>query len=66
MKFIDVAKEWMHGCMMENVQKIKIKLENIWIDLNKEHICTLQLHPPYILLFIPYSPVICKDFFPLV
>ena len=22
--------------------------------------------PPYILLFIPYSPVICKDFFPLV
>ena len=23
----------MHGCMMENVQKIKIKLENIWIDL---------------------------------
>ena len=32
-KFIDVAKEWMHGCVMENVQKIKIKLENIWIDL---------------------------------
>ena len=24
------------------------------------------LHPLYILLFIPYSPVICKDFFPLV
>ena len=24
------------------------------------------LHPPYILLFTPYSPVICKDFFPLV
>ena len=23
----------MHGCMMENIQKIKIKLENIWIDL---------------------------------
>ena len=24
------------------------------------------LHPPYILLFTPYSPVICKDFSPLV
>ena len=24
------------------------------------------LHPPYVLLFTPYSPVICKDFFPLV
>ena len=23
----------MHGCAMENVQKIKIKMENIWIDL---------------------------------
>ena len=23
----------MHGCVMENVQKIKIKLRNIWIDL---------------------------------
>ena len=23
----------MHGCVMENVQKVKIKLENIWIDL---------------------------------
>ena len=23
----------MHGCVMENVRKIKIKLENIWIDL---------------------------------
>ena len=32
-KFIEVAKEWMHGCVMENVQIIKIKLENIWIDL---------------------------------
>ena len=32
-KFIDVAKEWMHRWMMENVYKIKIKLENIWIDL---------------------------------
>ena len=32
-KFIDVAKQWMHECVMENVQKIKIKLENIWIDL---------------------------------
>ena len=26
-KFIDVAKEWMHRWMMENVHKIKIKLE---------------------------------------
>ena len=24
------------------------------------------LHPPYTLLFTPYSPVMCKDFFPLV
>ena len=32
-KFIEVAKDWMHGCVMENVPKIKIKLENIWIDL---------------------------------
>ena len=32
-KFIDVAKEWMHRWMMKNVHKIKIKLENIWIDL---------------------------------
>ena len=28
-KFIDVAKQWMHECVMENVQKIKIKWENI-------------------------------------
>ena len=28
-------KDWMHGCVMENVRKIKIKLENIWIDLIK-------------------------------
>ena len=32
-KFIEVVKEWIHGCVMENVRKIKIKLENIWIDL---------------------------------
>ena len=32
-KFIDVAKEWMYRWMMKNVHKIKIKLENIWIDL---------------------------------
>ena len=25
-KFIDVAKEWMHGCVMEIFQKIKIKI----------------------------------------
>ena len=30
---MDVAKEWMHRWMMENVHKIKIKSENIWIDL---------------------------------
>ena len=40
-KFIDVAKEWMHGCMMKNVQKIKIKLENIWIDLRR------SIYAPY-------------------
>ena len=32
-KFIEVVKEWMHGYVMENVRKIKIRLENIWIDL---------------------------------
>ena len=32
-KFIEVVKEWMHGCVMKNVCKIKIKLENICIDL---------------------------------
>ena len=32
-KYLEVVKEWMHGCVMKNVWKIKIKLENIWIDL---------------------------------
>ena len=39
-KFIEVVKEWMHGCVMENVRKIKIKLENIWIDLMRAY-----MHP---------------------
>ena len=43
-KFIDVAKKWMHGCVMENVQKIKIKLENIWIDLIR------SIYAPYTLM----------------
>ena len=30
---MEVTKEWMHGCVMENVQRVKIELENIWIDL---------------------------------
>ena len=38
---MDVAKEWMHRWMMENVHKIKIKLENIWIDL------ILGIYAPY-------------------
>ena len=42
-KFIDVAKEWMHMWMMENVHKIKIKLENIWIDL------IMGIYAPYTL-----------------
>ena len=33
----------MHGYMMENVQKIKIKLENIWIDLIRS-------------IYAPYTP----------
>ena len=51
----------MHRWMMENVQKIKIKLENIWIDLirgiyapynKQEHIPSTgefhpSLHPPF-------------------
>ena len=41
-KFIEVAKEWMHGCVMENIRKIKIKLENIWIDLIR------SIYAPYI------------------
>ena len=32
-KFIEIANEWMHRCVMKNVRKIKIRLENIWIDL---------------------------------
>ena len=40
-KFIEVAKEWMHGCVMENVRKIKIKLENIWVDLMR------SIYAPY-------------------
>ena len=43
-KLIDVAKEWMHGCVMENVWKIKIKLENIWIDLIR------SIYAPYTVL----------------
>ena len=42
-----------------------ISLTIIWQTF---HITTASCmtSPPYILLFIPYSPVICKDFFPLV
>ena len=39
-KFIDVAKEWMHGCVMENVQKIKIKIGKYLDWPYQEHICT--------------------------
>ena len=39
----------MHGCVMENVRKIKVKLENIWIDLIRSiyapYTCP-SLHPP--------------------
>ena len=43
-KFIEVAKGWMHGCVMENVRKMKIKMENIWIDLIR------SIYIPYIKL----------------
>ena len=39
---MDVVKEWMHRWVMENVYKIKIKLENIWIDLIR------GIYAPYI------------------
>ena len=40
-KFIEIVKEWMHGCVMENTRKIKIKLE--YLDWPyQEHLCTLQ------------------------
>ena len=32
-KIIEIAKEWMHRCVMKILEKLKIKLENIWIDL---------------------------------
>ena len=32
-KIIEIVKEWMHGCVIENTRKIKIKMENIWVDL---------------------------------
>ena len=34
----------MHGCVMENVRKIKIKLENIWIYIIRS-------------IYAPYSKV---------
>ena len=40
-KFMEVTKEWMHGCVMENVQRVKIELENIWIDLMR------SIYAPY-------------------
>ena len=49
MKFIDVAIEWMHRWMMENVHKIKIKLENIWIDLIR------GIYAPYTKDWVPRS-----------
>ena len=44
-KFIEVVKESMHECAMENVRKIKIKLENIWIDLIR------SIYAPYNVLW---------------
>ena len=41
-KIIEIVKEWMHGCVIENTRKIKIKLENIWIDLFR------SIYAPYI------------------
>ena len=32
-KIVEIMKEWIHGYVMKNVRKIKIKMENIWIDL---------------------------------
>ena len=42
-KFIEVVKEWIHGCVMENFRKTKIKLENIWIDIIRS-------------IYTPYTP----------
>ena len=39
----------MHGCVMENIQKIKIKLENIWIDLIRSIYALYITLPPAIL-----------------
>ena len=33
-KFIEVAKEWMHGCVMENVRKIKINWKIFGLTLS--------------------------------
>ena len=42
----------MHGCVMENVQKIKIKLKNIWIDL---------IRSIYALYSVVCDPTTCDD-----
>ena len=43
----------MHECVMENVRKIKIKLENIWIDLIR------SIYAPYssVCVHLGISPV---------
>ena len=41
-KFIEVAKEWVHGCVLENVRKVRLKLKNVWIDLIR------SIYAPYI------------------
>ena len=49
-KIIEITKEWMHGCVIENTGKIKIKLENIWIDLFR------SIYAPYIHLHGNMAP----------
>ena len=41
-------------------------IDNRMTDFPHHHSIIYDFPSPYILLFIPYSPVICKDFFPLV
>ena len=47
-KIIGIAKEWMHGWITENSQKIEIKLEYIWIDLIR------SIYAPYMYSFFTF------------
>ena len=50
----------MHRCVMENVRKIKIKLENIWIDLMRSIFApytSVTFDEPFIAFRILYGPM---------